>query len=109
MKRLIALAFAMMATPAHANDIWVDGNALYAKCKSKQSAEQVACGYYILGVIDSTVMDKERGITTPQGVKLTQIVDMVVQSMEKNPDKRHYPAAIIVRAVIDSAWPKGGK
>lgn len=102
--------------------IWMSGNKLAANCESLTNCERSAtctgydsvkagtCMGYIKGVSDAT-----EGVCIPQGTEARQIIGLVIQRMDKNPDMlknepgEMYMAATIVGDTLRDAYPCAAK
>ena len=80
-----------------------DGNKLFAECTSPISSLSYGdCLGYVQGVSDAlgTVVVG----CVPNGVKLSQVKNVVVEHLRKNPAERHTAAAALTIAAIMEAW-----
>ncbi|WP_420882782.1 Rap1a/Tai family immunity protein [Sulfitobacter dubius] len=125
MKKL-TIILALLAAPAAAQNM-SSGNQLHEQCTGKGEMVGGLCVGYILGaweglIIGAVVTDMQRGtaktpndqanhtrarlgICTTDSVLRDQIVDIVTQYLKNNPATRHFPAAGIVHAAMQDAFP----
>jgi hypothetical protein len=87
-----------------------DGNSLYRDCTSESSVLQAACGGYIIGVSDShqaifSALDASPSYCLRTGVNVTQLKDVVVQFLQRNPQLRDYSAPTVIIPALQEAFP----
>lgn len=108
----IALATSAVITAYPANATFKDGNALYSDCSAKPNdstyyQSDAYCLGYILGVTDTLatmrIMNK-RNHCIPENVTAGQIRDIVLQYLQRTPEKRHLPADFLVLSAINLAF-----
>jgi len=128
MKKMIALALvALVSIPlARAAGVWCSfkqrppgavslmrpharafhsANELYASCDPDPRAS--ACTEYVAGVTDGLwALDSHlTEICLPDGVVLSQTVDVVVKWLKDNPAQRHYSASSDIEVALREAFP----
>jgi hypothetical protein len=92
------------------NGLFVDGNELKTWCGPRNVAgpSDPLCIGFVAGVSDAVNFSRQlRGPNTnciPPGVTIVQQADVVVNYINRNPDKRDLAAAALVVAAIDEAW-----
>jgi hypothetical protein len=99
MKKLILLA-ALLAGTAHAQ--FMSGNELLDRLNDPGTAKPMVALGYVMGVLDAHYNTE---ICPPEQVQIGQASDVIKQWLQNNPDKRHLPAAIIVRVILRQTWP----
>ena len=102
----------MQASAQYPNGFYVDGNELMTWCEPRNVAgpSNTLCLGYVAGVSDAA--NSSRQFTgqdsntncTPPGVTIVQEADVVVNYINRNPDKRDLAAAALVVAAIDESW-----
>lgn len=61
---------------------------------------------YVVGIIDADYASLgSRPYCVPDGVRGSQVQDVVWRFLEQNPKDRHLGAALIVRRSLTDAWP----
>lgn len=82
--------------PRAASAFTLDGNQLFELC----TAQNPLCTGYVMGVADARDNDQS-GISfcIPGGVSKTQLHDVVLKYLRKNPDRR-FPAPLLVSAAF---------
>lgn len=100
MRTLIAVAAALLATPAHAG--FETGNDLHDWCSSARGGP---CMGYVAGVADTAEFLQPNYFCAPTGVELGQMVDVVSSYLVSYPEKRHFPAQGIVMVALAEAFP----
>lgn len=108
----IALGTSAIVAPSPANATFKDGNALYSDCTAKPNSStyyqsDAYCMGYILGVTDTLTTMRiinKRNSCIPENVTAGQIRDIVLQYLQRTPEKRHLPADYLVLSAINSAF-----
>ena len=100
------------ASAQYPNGYFVDGNELMSWCGPRNVAgpSDPLCIGYVAAVSDA--LNFSRQLTgqgsntscTPPGITIVQEADVVVDYINRNPDKRDLAAAELVVAAIDEAW-----
>lgn len=98
--RKIFLTFALISTLAHAE--YKTGNELHALLHSNKDSDWFNSIGYITGVADAT---REVVHCIDPNASAGQIMEMVKQYLERNPQIRHLPANYIVVHVLKQTWP----
>jgi hypothetical protein len=112
------LAFALIcaatiqASAQYPNGFRVDGNELMTWCEPRNAAgpSNPMCIGFVAGVSDAVNFSRQftgqgsNTSCTPPGVTIGQEADVVVNYVNRNPDKRDLAAAALVVAAIDEAW-----
>ena len=85
---------------------WVDGNMLYSDCKT----DTFACLRFIQGVIDAHSFYRmaylfTKGFCTPSNVSDQQLIDVVVEYLNKHPQGRHRSGVEQVHHALNGAFP----
>jgi hypothetical protein len=114
MRSILACAFlcaaTMQASAQNPNGYFVDGNELVTWCGPRNVAgpSDPLCIGYIAGVSDAASFGRQlQGSNTnciPPQITIVQEADVVVNYINRNPDKRDLAAAALVAAAIDEAW-----
>ena len=99
MKALIA-GLALMTGTAHAQ--FFSGNELLDRLNDTGTVKPMVALGYVMGALDSHFGVE---ICPPEQVQIGQASDVIKQWLQTNPDKRHLPAALIVRVVLRNTWP----
>lgn len=85
-----------------------DGNQLLEACEWND-AEVGFCVGYIMGVIDTldgwAIATKRCLILRPENAQPRQYVDIVLNELRTHPEKRHFPAVMLVDSAFRSAFP----
>lgn len=97
MKHLIAITALTWSVGAHAG--FMSGNDLLERMKNGSSAGALG---YVMGVHDA---DENIFFCTPNQVTAGQVYDLVRMELEKMPALRHYPANLLVGAILKKQWP----
>lgn len=108
----IALAVSNVIASYPANASFKDGNELYKVCTVKPNdgtyyQANAYCLGYILGVTDTLTtvrMTNSRNYCVPENVTAGQLRDIVVQYLQRTPEKRHLSADFLVISAIDLAF-----
>ncbi len=102
MKRTVIFAAVLAAAaPAHAGTYY-NGNDLYEECSKDSGGGWAICLGHILGVYDS-LLSKPIDCA-PNAVRAKQLRDVVVQSLQAHPEKRHLVASSLVFYAIKDAF-----
>lgn len=103
------LAAALIASAAAQAQAFVDGNRLYSMLTSASRDENAYALGFIVAATDSLHNEKQLSIktcfTVPENATQGQIRDVTKAYLEKNPSGRHYPAAWLVAAALQDAFP----
>ena len=105
MRYFLVGIFAIFTLSAHAAEALrysVSGNQLYSNCTSTNDA-QAACMGFTTGSADQLSLDSK--ICASAEVTRGQIMDIVKTYLERNPELRHYPAAMLASAALRQALP----
>ena len=104
MKHLaISLAVLMLMWSGDAKakkGFYESGNDLFTQCTSKNVAEEMACGGFITGVVDTSHL-----ICPPKTVNRGQLRDIVIKYLKENPQVRHNSGAGLVLASLITLFP----
>lgn len=101
-----ALSVVAMAGETRA-EYFETGNSLLEKCKSGMSGA-VNCLGYVTGIADAMAAGNSVNNATacfPKDVTPGKVQDLVIDYLEKNPDKRGYAAAGLVSAALHESFP----
>jgi hypothetical protein len=111
MKKLILAAFMVCVVSPAWGDAFQSGNGLHTLCQDKKgSFNNGACHGYIIGVFDA-LNGADRGIggtvyCRPTGaVTQGQIVAVLKNWLNKNPQHRHFTAPSLAVAAFSEAFP----
>lgn len=110
--RLRNFIFAMSlltTSQANAEAQFLDGNALLQFCQSQNTTLQNRCVGYIMGIVDSVSIFNSSplappGACVPGGVSATQVRDVVVSYLIRNPKTRHQTAAVETYSALSETW-----
>lgn len=109
---LLVMAGIMMVTAAHAQrDNFSIGNGFYSFCSSaSEEWQHSACLAYTKGLHDMAGFLWARGrvkpeICLPQGVSLSQYLDILLKYLKDNPDQRHKPTAELLWVAASKSYP----
>lgn len=102
MKKLAVTAVLAALTAGSISAQVLTGNKLYSYLNSSDENYRYAGVGYIAGVMDT---GSEAVHCAPSSVTLSQVTDLVVQTLQGMPEKRHYSADRIVMAVLEFNWP----
>jgi Rap1a immunity proteins len=105
-------AATMQASGQYPNGLFVDGNELTTWCGPRNVAGPSGplCLGYVAGVSDAANFSRQltgRSPNTnciPPAITIVQEADVVVNYINRNPDKRDLAAAALVVAAMDEAW-----
>lgn len=105
-------AATMQASAQYPNGLFVDGNELMTWCGPRNVAgpSDPLCLGYVTGVSDAANFSRlltSKGSNTnctPPGITIVQEADVVVNYINRHPDKRDFAATALVVAAIDEAW-----
>jgi Rap1a immunity proteins len=105
-------AATMQAGAQYPNGYFVDGNDLVTWCGPRNVAgpSDPLCMGYVAGVSDAINFSRQltgqgsNTSCTPPGVTIVQEAEVVVNYINRNPDKRDLAAAGLIIAAIDEAW-----
>jgi Rap1a immunity proteins len=94
----------LLVAPVRAD--FIDGNDLLAHCMASEASltyaqDQAACLFYVMGATDA----QSQTVCIPQVATTRQAKDVVVRYLERNPQKRHLPAASLVTMALIDAFP----
>ena len=67
--------------------------------------EERICLAYTKGVLDGVLLYAKTALCIPQGVTLSQILDIVKLELRDHPESRHYTAASLVVVALAKAFP----
>lgn len=100
MIKRLALALAVASAPAHAE--FYSGNDLYERIRSRDSIERLEAIMYIAGAADA-----HRGVISCPSPEVTlgQVLDLVRNYLERNPERRHHPGDWAVAAALRPVFP----
>jgi hypothetical protein len=101
----------MQASAQYPNGYFVDGNELMTWCGPCNVAgpSDPLCIGYVVGVSDAVNLSRQltgqgsNTSCTPPGITIVEEADVVVNYINRNPDKRDLAAAALA-AAIDEAW-----
>jgi hypothetical protein len=111
MKSVVFLLGMVMAFPASAQTL--TGNGLLASCKA-QNHERTRCLAYVHGFQSGLSIADALGFWHPNGsraycvptdVTVGQATDVIVKSLEQNPETRHQDAAMLAFNALAQAFP----
>ena len=102
MKKLAVTAVLAALTAGSISAQVITGNKLYSYLNSSDTNYRYAAVGYIAGVMDT---GSEAVHCAPPSVTLSQVTEMVEQTLHGMPEKRHYSADRIVMAVLEFNWP----
>lgn len=111
MKRaLITVLLAALSFPCEA--MISSGNNLLLECAGNM-LHQLACMYYISGVIDGVDLaqaqrataSKDRLFCLPATATQGQLQDIIVKSLSEHPELRHYPATYFIVDALSRTFP----
>jgi hypothetical protein len=98
----IACAITSPSAPAA-----MDGNALLTLCEGPD-ADIGPCAGYIAGVLDTAewwaLQDGRCVLQRPASAPPKQYVDIVLQALRNHPERRHYPAVMLVNSAMSEAF-----
>jgi hypothetical protein len=105
-------AATMQASAQYPNGYFIDGNELMTWCGPLNVAgpSDPLCLGYVAGISDAVNFSRQltgqssNTSCTPLGVTIVEEADVVVNYINRNPDKRDLEAAALVAAAIDEAW-----
>jgi hypothetical protein len=105
-------AASMQASAQYPNGDFVGGDELMTWCEQRNvvGPSNPLCLGYVAGVSDAANFSRQftgQGSNTnctPPGVTIAQEADVVVNYINRNPDKRGLEAAELIAAAIDEAW-----
>jgi hypothetical protein len=102
---LAASAVLGVGSPAQAGDGFKSGNLLLDNCNGRYS-RQICIGY-VTGAVDAAVLFgwKAGCSDHPGPVEAGQFVDIVVNYLNKHPEKRHFDASGLVLDAVNEAFP----
>ena len=85
---------------------WIDGNEIYEACQGNR----VICQWFITALSDTNSLYVGRGelnesFCSPRGITVDQLTDIFLQRLERHPENRHQPAALIATDALISAFP----
>jgi hypothetical protein len=109
---LLGLAIACSFAGGAQAGAFFDGNRLFNLCTRPVSYAQ--CAAYILGVADAAWLasaDPGRAMLgayrwcSPSAVLSGQLVDVVAQYLQRNPQDRHLAASSLIADALQNAWP----
>jgi hypothetical protein len=103
--RVLALAAGLLTwTSSGFSQGFIDGNHLYDVCNSKDDASKVGyCIGFTVGVTDT--LGGEGKICVPERPTEGQAVDVVMNYLRANPEKRRLSAWSLARAALQQAFP----
>lgn len=102
MRKLIVALATTLALSAHAE--FVTGNHLLQTLKKDSALNRAVAMGYIVGIADAA----EGTVSClPPSVTIPQVINLVEQWMENNPQLLHNTGDRIVVAVLGQAWPCG--
>ncbi len=115
MKKMIALAAvaaSLFSGSARANDFkstdYESGNSLLTHIKECYPAvDAIGCGY-AMGYIAGTIISAQRNLISmcvPNGVPVSQLLDIVQKYLNENPGMRHNSASDLVVVAVVKAFP----
>ena len=105
MKRLLIALTAALAFSAQAQ--FISGNTLHTRINSTETHDRIWAMGFITGVSDA--YDGEL-FCVPNGVNVSQLVDITKDFIRRNPRDRHMVAAALVMLALVDVFPckKGG-
>jgi hypothetical protein len=100
------------ASAQYPNGYFVDGNTLMSWCRPRNAAgpSNPLCIGYIAGVSDAVNFSRQftgqgsNTSCTPPGVTNIQETDVVLNYLNRNPDKRDLAGVALVVAAMTEAW-----
>jgi hypothetical protein len=105
---LMALLTACIGSASAGAGQFKDGNKLLEECSSPvNSWNSAVCLGYIQGMADAVAVSASlsgKAACIPPGVHASQVKDVVVQYLMKNPSERHYSGGHLAIAAIGEAW-----
>jgi hypothetical protein len=104
-KRLLSIVIILfVGVPRVSAQSYFDtGNQLYSNCTSDKSFELGVCIATVSGAYD--MMSYLSLACGSPKVTRRQVVDVIVQYLRNNPEKRHQPAATLILPAIAAAFP----
>lgn len=123
--KLVAFAYVVLAASGASAEP-LTGNDLLTLCETEGDPAQFSfCAGYVMGAIDGLKLgvsypllllekssaeveetgNRMLGYCLPEGVTLTQQIDIIVQRLNANPETRHAPARSLVQEALVSAFP----
>jgi hypothetical protein len=112
MKRLAIIATVLLLScvgaAADPGPVHPDGNTLLRRCAGAEGLSgRLFCVAYLLGVQET--FDAMRDINgvdpcRPQAVTLDQVKDVVIRYLKENPEKRDFPAVLLVVTATRETW-----
>lgn len=94
------MAFALNSTPSHAG--FFSGNELVELCRG----ERGLCNFYVTGLFDSwSSYGGGMLFCVDNNVRLSQIVDLTLEYIRRNPAERHEAAAHMLTRALAEAFP----
>lgn len=100
MTKKLGLALALTASMG-ANAAYMTGNEFLENLEGTPVKHGLATGY-VIGIFDSH--DKSV-FCPPSGMKVSQVVDLAQQYIQKQPAHRHWPAYDLIMYVFTETWP----
>jgi hypothetical protein len=109
----IALALLVLVTSA-AQAASFRANQWAISCTSKDERELVMCRFYALGLLDGLILWKANSadpisICVPEEPKerpdTKQIIDVGLAYIQKNPESKYQPIAVVLRQAFEEKWP----
>jgi Ssp1 endopeptidase immunity protein Rap1a len=105
-------AATMQASAQYPNGLFVDGNELMTWCGAHNAVgpSDPLCLGFVAGVSDAANFSRQltgQSSNTnciPPGTTIVQEANVVVNYINRNPDKHDLPAAALVVAAMDEAW-----
>lgn len=92
-----------MAPAAHAS--WLSGNDLFTQCAQQQvPADKSGCLAYIMGTVDDAEV-WGHPLSIPPSVTGGQLRDIVMDYLDKHPERRHWPGSALVWNAVREAYP----
>lgn len=99
MKKLF-IVLAVVWSPVRAE--FYSGNELYERMRSRDSIERLEAIMYVAGAADA-----HRGVISCPSPEVTlgQVLDLVRNYLERNPERRHHPGDWAVAAAMRPVFP----
>ena len=100
MSKLLAATLLALCSVTHAE--FVSGEHLYNAFNSTDPSERSVAAGYVVGVTDTVTGTH---VCLPASTAVKQVVGLVYQWLEHNPQYRHNSGDRVVVAVLAQAWP----
>lgn len=110
--KIVTIAFVMAVFPIYGQAATLmTGDALSGLCSSDKESDQLSCHSYIAGIVDYHTLMKSLGTApsvdfcVPDGIKMTDIGDLVFEYLNKNAQHGSFLASPGVTLALFEAFP----